>query len=110
MPLWFSLAVNGTDAYRDAVETVLAMARDAADLIERSPHVELVRPPGLSIVLLRRPGWRTADYAGWSDHLLDRPDRIRHPDDWEGETVARMAFLHPDTTLEMVEEILATMA
>ena len=23
MPLWFSLAVNGTDAYRDAVETVL---------------------------------------------------------------------------------------
>jgi hypothetical protein len=32
------------------------------------------------------------------------------PTAWEGETMARFAFLHPDTTLEMVDEILATMA
>jgi aromatic-L-amino-acid decarboxylase len=29
---------------------------------------------------------------------------------WQGETVARFAFLHPGTTPEMVAEILATMA
>ena len=27
LPLWFSLAVNGTDAYRDAIETVLAVTQ-----------------------------------------------------------------------------------
>jgi aromatic-L-amino-acid/L-tryptophan decarboxylase len=32
------------------------------------------------------------------------------PTVWEGETVARFAFLHPGTTPEMVAEILATMA
>jgi hypothetical protein len=32
------------------------------------------------------------------------------PTTWEGETVARFAFLHPDTTEEMVREILDTMA
>jgi hypothetical protein len=26
---------------------------------------------------------------------------------WEGETVGRFAFLHPDTTMEMVDEMLA---
>jgi len=32
------------------------------------------------------------------------------PTRWEGETVARFAFLHPHTTLDMVAEILDTMA
>ena len=32
------------------------------------------------------------------------------PSRWHGESVARLAFLHPDTTLEIVDEILATMA
>ena len=31
------------------------------------------------------------------------------PTQWEGETIARFAFLHPETTPAMVEEILATM-
>ena len=46
LPLWFSLAVNGTDAYRDAIETVLAVTQASADLIERTPYLELVREPG----------------------------------------------------------------
>jgi hypothetical protein len=32
------------------------------------------------------------------------------PTTWEGEKVARLAFLHPNTTIDMIEEILATMA
>jgi hypothetical protein len=31
------------------------------------------------------------------------------PTKWEGETVARLAFLHPNTTDEMVAEILDSM-
>jgi hypothetical protein len=30
------------------------------------------------------------------------------PTTWKGETVARLAFLHPDTTMEIVDEVLAT--
>jgi aromatic-L-amino-acid decarboxylase len=31
------------------------------------------------------------------------------PTRWHDETVARFAFLHPDTTMEIVDEIIATM-
>jgi glutamate/tyrosine decarboxylase-like PLP-dependent enzyme len=108
--LWFSLAVHGAAAYRDAVETVLRTAWRSAELISRSPHLELVREPELSIVLFRRKGWSPADYEAWSVRLLALQIGFVTPTSWEGETVARLAFLHPGTTVSMVEEILATMA
>jgi glutamate/tyrosine decarboxylase-like PLP-dependent enzyme len=110
LPLWFSMAVYGLDAYRGAVEAGLAMAQRAAALIEEAPHVELVRPPGLSIVLFRRPGWSKLDYDTWSARLLADQTGFVTPTTWEGETVARFAFLHPETTEAMVGDILATMA
>jgi glutamate/tyrosine decarboxylase-like PLP-dependent enzyme len=110
LPLWFSLAVNGTDAYRDAIETVLAVTQQAADLIERLDHVELVRRPELSVVLFRRTGWDRDHYETWSDRLLREQVGFVVPTTWEGEAVGRLALLHPDTTVEILEEILATMA
>jgi glutamate/tyrosine decarboxylase-like PLP-dependent enzyme len=110
LPLWFSMAVNGLDAYRDAVEAGLAIARRAAEVIVETPHTELVRPPELSVVLFRRPGWSKLEYEAWSARLLADQTGFVTPTTWQGETVARFAFLHPNTTMEMVEEILATMA
>ena len=110
LPLWFSMAVNGLDAYRDGVEAGLAMAQRAVQLIGETPHTELVRPPGLSIVLFRRPGWSKPDYDAWSAKLLADQTGFVTPTTWEGETVARFAFLHPNTTADMVQEILDTMA
>ena len=109
LPLWFSLAVNGLDAYRDAVEAGLAIAEQAAERIAGASHVELVRERGLSIVLFRRPGWAKSDYDAWSARLLESQIGFVTPTSWEGETVARFAFLHPDTTMEMVDEILDSM-
>jgi aromatic-L-amino-acid decarboxylase len=106
LPLWFSMAVNGLDAYRDAVEAGLAMAQRAAERIQAAPQVELVRDPGLSIVLFRRPGWSKADYEVWSARLLRDQVGFVTPTSWEGETVARFAFLHPDATVDMVDQIL----
>src|SRR5581483_10147671 len=54
LALWFSLAVHGTDAYRDAVEAALSAARQAARLIEKTPGLSLIREPELSVVLFRR--------------------------------------------------------
>ena len=110
LPLWFSLAVYGTDAYRDAVETVLANARAAAALISVTPYLELVREPTLSIVLFRRKGWSRGDYEAWSARLLADQIAFVTPTSWEGEPTARFALLHPDTTVDIVREIIETMA
>jgi len=109
LPLWFSLAVHGTDAYRDAIEAALTLARETAELIRRHPDLELIREPELSSVLFRRKGWGAEDYQAWSDRLLAGQIAFVTPTGWEGETVARFAFLHPQTTPVIVEEILDTM-
>ena len=109
LALWFSLAVNGTDLYRDAVEAALDLARQTAARIESSPDLELLRQPELSVVLFRRRGWTPEDYNAWSAKLLADQIGFVTPSKWEGETVARLAFLHPDTTMEIVDEMLATM-
>src|SRR5581483_1525688 len=70
LPFWFSLAVHGTDAYAAAVEHVLAVAREAGEHVRASPHLELVREPGLSVLLWRRTGWSADDYTRWSRQLL----------------------------------------
>jgi glutamate/tyrosine decarboxylase-like PLP-dependent enzyme len=108
LPLWFSLAVNGSDAYRDAIERVLTTTRAATERIRALPHLELVREPELSVVLFRRVGWSAADYDAWSARLLEEQIAFVAPSRWRGEPVARLAFLHPETTLEIVDEILAT--
>ncbi len=110
LPLWFSLAVYGTNAYRDAVETVLANTRDAASLISETPYLELVREPTLSVVLFRRNGWARADYEAWSSQLLTDQVAFVTPTTWEGEPTGRLALLHPDTTVDIIREIVDTMA
>lgn len=110
LPLWFSLAVHGTDAYRDAVDAALDLATAAVGLIGQRPYLELLREPELSVVLFRRPGWTAGDYHAWSFRLLADQVGFVTPTVWDGETVARFCFLHPGTTPAMVAEILDTMA
>jgi len=109
LPFWYSLAVYGTDAYTEAVEHVLATARDAATRVEESDHVELVRDAELSVVLFRRPGWTVDAYYEWARRLLQDQVAFVLPTEWKGETVARAVFLNPNTTVEIFDEVLATM-
>ena len=109
MPMWYSLAVHGTELYADAIDRAVTTAESTAALIRASDHVELCRDPTLSIVLFRRIGWSTDDYFEWSRRLLDEQVAMATPSKWEGETVARFAFLHPDTTMEIVTEVLDSM-
>ena len=106
LPLWFSLAVNGVDAYRAAIEVAAQLARDTALLIKATKHLELIREPDLGIVLFRRPGWKPSDYDAWARALHDEEIAFIPPSKWEGETVGRFAFLHPHTTMDLVREIL----
>jgi L-2,4-diaminobutyrate decarboxylase len=113
LPLWFSLAMHGTDRYSQAIERGIELARIAGRLINYADHVELVRPPSLSCVLYRRKGWSASDYREWtyrnhkSGFALVTPTKWRNPGG--PETVARFCFINPDTTEDDIARILETM-
>ncbi|MDP9300289.1 MAG: PLP-dependent decarboxylase, partial [Actinomycetota bacterium] len=109
LPMWFSLATYGTDAYRDAIESVLALTRASVDEIRRRPELQLIMEPELSVLLFRRTGWSSDDYEGWWRRLLDAQVAFVQPTSWEGERVARLCFVNPTTTIEHVRAILGTM-
>ncbi len=106
LPLWFSLAVYGVEAYREAIEVAAQLARDTAVLIEAAPQLELIRAPDLGVVLFRRVGWQPEDYDAWARALHEEGVAFIPPTKWEGETVGRFAFLHPHTPMWLVQEIL----
>ncbi len=109
LPLWFSLATYGTDAYRFAVETTLTVAHAGADLIRQSEHCELVLEPELSVVVFRRKGWTDEQYHRWSDDQLATQQSFVVPTKWDGETVLRYCVVNPLTSVEdlamMVESL-----
>jgi glutamate/tyrosine decarboxylase-like PLP-dependent enzyme len=110
LPLWFSLAVYGTQAYSRAVEAALDLARWTARRIEEIEYLRLLREPTLSVVLFERVGWGPEEYARWSADLLDRQVALVTSTTWEGRTVGRLVFLHPHTSRELVDQVLAEMA
>jgi aromatic-L-amino-acid/L-tryptophan decarboxylase len=61
-------------------------------------------------VLFRRTGWAAEQYTDWADGLLRDQVAFIPPSAWKGETVARFAFLHPHTPMDLVRQILDRMA
>ena len=109
LPLWFSLSVYGVDAYSEAIETAIGLARRTAAEIRLRDNLELIREPELGVVLFRRRGWDAGQYDRWADRLLRDQIAFIPPSAWEGETVARFAFLHPHTPMDLVRQILDRM-
>lgn len=114
LPLWFSLAMHGTDRYTKAIERGIELAQIAGKLIRSTGYTELVREPSLSCVLFRRLGWSPEDYRAWtyrnhrSGFALVAPTKRRHSHG--SETVSRFCFINPDTTEKDIADILETMA
>ena len=113
LPLWFSLAMHGTDKYKWAVEEGIKLANLAGELIEDHNDLELVREPSLSCVLFRRKGWSPEDYRKWTYKNHDDGLALVTPTKWKSEgiveTVARFCFINPDTTIEDIVAILESM-
>jgi aromatic-L-amino-acid/L-tryptophan decarboxylase len=109
LPLWFSLSVHGVSAYTEAIEAAIRLAGQAAAEIGKRGYLELIREPDLGIVLFRRTGWTAAQYTDWAGQLLRDQVAFIPPSAWEGETVARFAFLHPHTSMDLVRQILNRM-
>jgi aromatic-L-amino-acid decarboxylase len=109
LPLWFSLSVYGVRAYTEAIEAAIWLAKQAAAEITTRDYLELIREPDLGVVLFRRRGWAPEQYTRWADQLLHGQVAFIPPSAWEGETVARFAFLHPHTSIGLVRQILDRM-
>jgi len=109
LPLWFSLATYGTDAYAEAVETTLRVAHDGADLIRQSDHCELVIEPELSVVVFRRIGWDPDRYEAWSAEQLAEQESFVVSTAWRGEIALRYCVVNPLTTLDDIAAILESL-
>jgi len=110
LPFWFSLAAHGTEAYREAIEHTLTVARQARAEIEARPYLELLNDPDLTVLCIRRTGWGADDYRDWSSRLLREGAAFITPTTVAGEVVTRIAIINPRTTREDIADILDTMA
>lgn len=109
LPFWFSLAAHGTDAYAEAIEKTMEVARVAAEKVRQHPRLDLVGDPELSIVAFTRPGWSAADYQKWSDQLLADQIGFIPPSSHQGRPILRFAVVNPWTKVSDIEAILATL-
>ncbi|SDL60943.1 Glutamate or tyrosine decarboxylase [Salinimicrobium catena] len=113
MPLWFSLAMHGTEKYTTSIERGIELAQIAAKKIDVAEELELVRPASLSVVLFRRKGWSAEDYRDWTYRNHKSGLALVTPTKWKGkqgyETISRFCFINPETTEEDIDVILETM-
>jgi len=109
LPFWFSLAVHGTDAYAEAIETTLTVTRQGADEIRARPYLKLLIEPELSVLVFRRLGWTAADYDRWSARLFATGTAFVMPTRVRGEPAARIVILNPRTTIADIAMVLDAM-
>ncbi|WP_375491077.1 pyridoxal phosphate-dependent decarboxylase family protein [uncultured Jatrophihabitans sp.] len=109
LPFWFSLAVNGTDAYTAALERTLDVTRAGAQLIRDRAHVRLLVEPDLSVLVFERVGWDAQDYAHWSSRLLDEQSGFVTPTKHRGEVCTRFAVVNPLTDVADLESLIDSM-
>jgi glutamate/tyrosine decarboxylase-like PLP-dependent enzyme len=107
LPFWFSLAAHGTDAYTEAMEQSLTVAKQAAELVKAHPDLVLLCEPELSIVAFTRKGWAATDYQNWSDNLLADQVGFIPPSSHHGQPILRFAIVNPWTKISDIELILS---
>lgn len=110
LPLWFSLAMHGTNKYREAIERGIELAQISAEKIGRHEDLELVRPASLSVVLFKRKGWTAEDYRNWTYKNHRDGFALVTPSSYKGESVIRFCFINPDTTEDDIDKILETLS
>jgi glutamate/tyrosine decarboxylase-like PLP-dependent enzyme len=109
LPLWFSLATYGTDAYTEAVEQTLDVARAFARHVEKTDGLTLLLEPQLSVVLFTVDGWTPADYDEWTRSRAHDGVALVVPTRWHDETCYRVCIVNPLTTMDTLTAITTDM-
>jgi len=109
LPFWFSLSAYGTNAYSEAMEQTLTIAKEASELVKQHPNLTLLMEPELSIVAFERKGWQKEDYDKWSEKLLNDQIGFIPPSSHKGKPILRFAIVNPWTKIEDIKLILDTL-
>jgi L-2,4-diaminobutyrate decarboxylase len=109
LPFWFSLAVYGTDAYRDAVEHTLTVAREGRALIDSADHLRLLVEPDLSVLIFERVGWNDGEYSAWTARLLNEQVAFVTPSRHANQVCTRFAIVNPLTSRDDLALIIDSM-
>ncbi len=110
LPLWFSLATHGTDAYAEAIDQTMKITEYATSQINTLDYLELARDPMLSVVVFRRKGWSPEQYRRWSRKLLDEGVAFVTTTTHYGETLTRLAIVNPRTSTQDIDVILGSLS
>jgi len=97
LPLWFSLAVYGAEAYGEAVRATRRIAAEIAEGIDASDGLELILGPQLTVVLFRATGRTGAEIADWAEQQRRSGSILCLPTTWQGEQVLRICVVNPQT-------------
>lgn len=109
LPFWFSLAVHGTQAYADAVEQTLTVARAGRELILAADHLRLLVEPDLSVLIFERIGWEQADYDRWSQRAMLQGFAFVTPTKHQGKVCTRFCIVNPVTSADDLAQIIDSM-
>lgn len=106
LPFWFSLAVHGTDAYANAIDITMDLAKYAAAKVQEADHLTLLTDPVLSVVVFARDDWDAQQYQDWSKKVMHEGTAFVVPSRHKGEPCYRFCFVNPRTTEADVDAIL----
>ncbi len=110
LKLWMSLQVFGRQAFAEAVERGLAMARHAETVIRRLPHWEVVAPATLGVVAFRAvpdgstPEEQDAVNRSLVEAMMQDGFAMVSSTVLRGRVVLRMCPINPRTTEADVDE------
>ncbi len=110
LPLWFSLATYGAEAYGRAIADTLAITQAISDGLGQMEGLELLFEPQLSVILFRCANMDSAAMAAWAEEHRRSGALLCLPTKWRGEPVFRLCIVNPATDPVDILRILGTLA
>ena len=109
LPLWFSLAVYGSQAYSTAIKKTIQVANKIAEEIKNINDLELILGPQLTVILFRALKLSEEELYKWSEKHRRDGTLLCLPTKWKGKTVLRICVVNPNTDPNQVIEVLKTL-
>ncbi len=109
LPLWYSLAVHGTDTYAKAVARTHAIAQAIADGIDGMDGLTLLLGPQLTVILFKPNSMSEADMVTWAERHRRSGALLCLPTRWRGTMVFRLCIVNPETDPRQVLNVVSTL-
>jgi aromatic-L-amino-acid decarboxylase len=110
LKLWAALQTFGVDAFREALDRTLDLARYLAELIEAAPGLELMAPVPLTAVCFRIKGATEADHAAVLSRLAEEGTAFLIPARVDGQPGIRACVTNYRTTHADIDLIVARLS